>query len=120
MKIFAGSEWCLCNEKMEQSSTLEQEEQRRTAACLWDWSSPLTPQSEVRSMPNNMRCFPFVVIIIYRCLIFAGFLPWNFLTAQQEWKFGDSPKKVLKMHQKLESAAGLQGVVSADSVGNKS
>jgi len=92
VKIFAGSEWCLCNEKMEQSSTLEQEEQRRTAACLWDWSSPLTPQSEVRSMPNNMRCFPFVVIIIYRCLIFAGFLPWNFLTAQQEWKFGDSPK----------------------------
>lgn len=54
--------------------------------------SSLTLQSEARSMPSNERCFSFIIIFISRCLIFAGFLPWNFVAAQQGWTFRGSPK----------------------------
>lgn len=46
-------------------------------------------------MPNYMRCFLFAMIFISRCLVVVHFLPWNFVTAQQKWKFSQkSPKRI--------------------------
>lgn len=97
---FSGTAWCMCNEKMDPSSTLDQEKllshqregQRRILLPAFGPEVLLSDTPVRRSMPSNERCSSFKISFISRCLIIAAFLPWNFVAARQGWTFRGSPK----------------------------